>query len=133
MAARSDNSVTEETVVIYWSEADGYWIAHGVHTDQVGVGERPVDALSDFMVALREIWQLAAEDESVAVFREAPTEIQRKAHNAEKLPGEIFEIAHKMATGGWPDDWEPPTPTRSKKHRFRADVGSDFINNSCCV
>jgi hypothetical protein len=36
-----------ETVVIFHSKEDQCWIAHGLHTDQIGTGESMLKALED--------------------------------------------------------------------------------------
>ena len=46
----------------------------------------------------------AQDDPTIAVLRDAPAVIQKLARKAHKLPGELFEIAHKKATGHWPKD-----------------------------
>jgi hypothetical protein len=63
-----------EEAVIYFSEEDQCWIAHGLHADQIGTGERIVDALADFIKAVDQILDEAAKDESLAYLREAPAD-----------------------------------------------------------
>jgi hypothetical protein len=92
-----------DTAIIFYSEEDGCWVAHGLHTDQVGTGNKLVAALADLMQAIQAVCDLALADESIAFLREAPPEIQRIAASAKPLPKELSEIAHKMAYGDWPD------------------------------
>jgi hypothetical protein len=111
----------KETTVIYFSEEDDCWIAHGIHTDQIGTGSRIVDALADFLKAIEQICEEAAKDPTLAYLREAPPEIKEKYRTANKLPGEIYEVAYKMVHGHWPKDWNPPEP-RDGKETFKAKV-----------
>jgi hypothetical protein len=112
------HSTFTDTAVIY--RAEGRWIAHGLHTDQIGVGDRIVDALADYFVAVDQVLELAREDETIAYRCEAPPDIQMMLSESEPLPAEIYEVAHKIARGVWPKEWDPPQPKRTAK-RFRAD------------
>ena len=105
-----------DTVVIYYSREDRCWVAHSLRTDQIGTGNRIVDALADVMRAVDQVCALAASDSSIAYLREAPAEIRKLARRAKKLPGEIHEIAHRMARGSWPRDIRVDvTPTRQSE------------------
>jgi hypothetical protein len=92
----------DDDVVIYRSAEDGGWVAHSLRTDQIGAGDRIVDALAELIRAVHGLLHLAEEDETIAYLREAPAEVQDLAADANVLPLEIFEVAHKMATGTWP-------------------------------
>ena len=98
-----------ETVVIYHSEADAGWVAHGLRTDQIGIADTPVDALAQLLRLLEVLCEEAAKDSTLAYLREAPQEIQQLAEQSEILPGEIFEVAHWKAHGRWPETWQVPT------------------------
>jgi hypothetical protein len=119
----------DEEAVIYFSEEDQCWIAHGLHTDQIGTGQRIVDALADFIKAVDQILDEAAKDESLAYLREAPREIRKIYKTAQALPGEIYEVAHKMVHGRWPSDWNPPEPRLHLDHKraFKAVVTEPAI------
>jgi|WetSurMetagenome_2_1015567.scaffolds.fasta_scaffold12491_7 hypothetical protein len=93
-----------ETFVIYQSEEDKRWIAHGLRTDQMGYGDCMVDALVDYMKAIDQILRVAVEEKDIQILREAPPEVQARAKTAQRLPREIFEIAHKRVRGEWPAD-----------------------------
>lgn len=121
--SRKKDHKSRDTAVIY--EQEGYWVAHSLRTDQVGVGDRIVDALADLIIATHQVCDLAAEDDTIACFREAPAKIQRMAAQAKPLPGEIYEVAHKMATGEWPEGWEPPTPTKDGRKKYRTEVSKE--------
>jgi len=101
-----------DTCIIYRSVEDGCWIAHGLHTDQIGTGDCVVDALVDFMKTLDQIARVAATEKDVELYRPAPPEIQARAKNAKKLPAEICEIAHKTLYGKWPNGWHFTPPSR---------------------
>jgi hypothetical protein len=106
MANKPKALAVEEEAVIYFSDEDGCWIAHGLRTDQIGTGERVVDALADLIRAVDEVAQLAAEDESIAVLRSAPDQVLSLAASAQLLPLEVFDVAYKMVHGTWPDNIE---------------------------
>jgi hypothetical protein len=93
-----------DTIVLYHSRTDRCWVAHGLHTDQIGTGQSIVDALTDAIRAIHQVAELAAADHSIAYRREAPAHVQRKARQAKKLPKEIYEIAYKRVHGDWPSD-----------------------------
>ncbi|MGB2823246.1 MAG: hypothetical protein WBF17_19840 [Phycisphaerae bacterium] len=120
MSKRLRGKKAHDACVIYYSRGDGCWIAHGLHTDQIGTGDCVVHALADLMIALQELADLAAEDPSIAMLREAPPAIQRKARSAQPLPRELYEIAHKMVHGQWPDIEVKIAPKRQQ--RFRAEL-----------
>jgi hypothetical protein len=111
----------DESAVIYFSHEDNCWIAHGLHTDQIGTGVRIVDALADFLKAVEQICEEGEKDRTLAVLREAPPEIKARYKAANKLPGEIYEVAHKMVHGQWPNNWSPPEPLEGKE-AFKAKV-----------
>ena len=115
-----------EEVVIYYSEEDSGWIAHGLRTDQIGTGDRIVDALADLMKAVHQICAEAAKDKTLAYLRAAPQEIQDIARRAIPLPGEIYEIAYKKVHGQWPEDWvvTPETGDQPFKAELREAVPS---------
>lgn len=112
--------VRDDSVVIYWSEDDGRWIAHSLKTDQVGTGDRIVDALADVLNAVKSVCEEAEKDPTLAVLRDAPHDIRERAARAKKLPREIYEVAHKMVHGTWPEDWNPPEPV--KPETFTAQI-----------
>jgi len=94
----------KDRCVIYESAADKCWIAHSLGTDQIGTGDCVLDALVDLMRAIHTLLEIAAEEDGITIFREAPAAIRQKTEDAQPLPGEIYEIAHKMVTGDWPSD-----------------------------
>jgi hypothetical protein len=120
MAREPRNS--KETLVIYYSKEDRCWIAHSLKTDQIGTGDRIVDALADVLKAIHVIRDEALKDSSLAVYRDAPPEIQKMAKKAKQLPGEIFEVAHKMVHGDWPEDWNPPEPKEENDQPFKTEI-----------
>ena len=113
-----------DTLIIYFSKEDECWIAHSLRTDQIGTGERIVDALTDAIKAVHAVCKAAAEDETIAYLREAPEDVQTRAKNATQLPIEIYEIAHKKATGEWPEEVNveiEPSRGRAKAFAIRMD------------
>jgi hypothetical protein len=111
-----------DSIVIYPSEEDKCWIAHSLKTDQIGTGERIVDALADVLKAIHAIQEEALKDGTLAVYRNAPPEIQQLFRKAKDLPREIFEVAHKMVHGKWPEDWSKPEPKSQRRAAFKTDI-----------
>jgi hypothetical protein len=73
----------------------------------VGVGVDMGRALADLIKGVDQLIKLARVDESLAVFREAPENIKDLARNGKCLPQEIYEVAHRIARGTWPEDIDP--------------------------
>jgi NTP pyrophosphatase (non-canonical NTP hydrolase) len=120
MTAKKQNHFDE--VVIYWSKDDHCWIAHTIQTDQIGTGDRIVDALADVLKAVASIIEEAERDCTLAIYRDAPDEIKDIAKTAKRLPHEIYEVAHKMVHGDWPKDWNPPEPRDDGNRAFKAEL-----------
>jgi len=99
-----DTTSSDYWAVIYYDTEDECWVAHSLDTDQVGTGGRIVDALADLIRAVQALFELAKQDNSIALFRKAPPEIVAKIKKAKKLPGEVYEVAHRMVHGKWPSD-----------------------------
>jgi len=64
-------------------------------------------ALADLIRGVDQLLEIAGEDGTVAYLREAPKEIQQMLGNGKPLPKEIYEVAHKLARGEWPQDIDP--------------------------
>lgn len=97
----------KDVYVIYWSRPDDCWTAHSLRTDQIGIGDCVVEALSGLIRAVDHIVHFAERDDTLAVFREAPSAVRKKAENAQKLPEEVYEIAYKRVHGDWPKRFKP--------------------------
>lgn len=109
-----------DSVVIYWSAEDKCYTAHSLRTDQIGLGPRIVDALAEVMRAVAYAKEVADGDSRVSLLHEAPKDIQQLAKKAKPLPLEIYDIAHKMVTGEWPDYIS--TPDVKSAQPLRADL-----------
>ena len=94
--------------VIYASTEDRCWLAHGLYTDQIGTGEDLADALRDYIVAVEQVMEAVAADETINPFRRAPVDVFKLFENAVDIPREIYEIAHRRATGDWPEEFNCP-------------------------
>ena len=97
----------KDTLVIYQSEEDQCWVAHSLRTDQIGTGDRIVDAIADVLQAIDQLCKLVRDDSSIQLYREAPANILKIAEQAKTLPAEIYEIAHRKVHGTWPDYVKP--------------------------
>lgn len=89
--------------LIWDSNEDGCWIAHSLHTDQIGTGDCVLEALADMMKAVNQTYELYQQEPDIAFLREAPSKVSRLADRAAPVPKEIYEIAHKMVNGDWPN------------------------------
>ena len=78
--------------------------------------------MADLIRAMHALAKLAAKDNSVAYLREAPAEVQAIAKRSTPLPREIFEVAHKMATGKWPAEFELDFRPKDARASFRAEL-----------
>ena len=99
--------------VIYESAEDKCWIAHGLRSDQIGMGDCIVEALVAYMRAIEHALRAAAEGKDVTLRRLAPPEIRALARTARLLPREVFEIAYKRLKGRWPEDLSVSAPPGS--------------------
>ena len=117
-----------DKLVVYWADDDAVWVGHSLRTDQIGVGDSPVEALADAIKAVLQVKELADEDETIALFRDAPADIQRMAEEAQPLPKELYEVAHWMATGRWPEHWRGPVPDRpARSIRYSVEADADEL------
>lgn len=116
MARKLSNNIKPlmETCLIYESRKDKCWIAHSLRTDQIGIGNGVVEALADLLIAVDQLLELAEEEDNIEIFRPAPAAIQNKARTAQRLPKEIYEIAHRKARGDWPLGIEVTVPKRGR-------------------
>lgn len=120
MAKTKAESLADECV-IYWSPSDDCWIAHSLHTDQIGMGDNILDALTDMLRAVRQVISLASHDASIEIRREAPARIHKLVQNAATLPKPVYEIALEMAEGHWPK-YMKPTFGVTVRRRFATDL-----------
>ncbi len=109
-----------DEIVIYHSRKDRCWIAHSLRTDQIGTGGRIVDALADAIRAVQQVVAEAVKDPTLVVLRDAPTSVQKYRSKSQKLPREIYEIAHKMVHGEWPADLDLSVEPKRESQRFTA-------------
>lgn len=114
------NSKSKYNCLIYYSPEDERWIAHSLHTDQIGTGECVTEALADLIQGLVNLFALAAEHPDIEIFREAPQNIKQMIRSAKPLPGEIFDIAYHRVHGDWPKDFA--VSSTSIKHKFKTEV-----------
>jgi hypothetical protein len=104
MGQTTNTAPFKDECLIHYSAQDGSWIAHGLHTDQVGFGDCVVDAIVDLMVRLRNLSELA-QKEKVQIFIEAPEEIQRLCEGAKPLPDCIAQIARERFYHQLSSEW----------------------------
>jgi hypothetical protein len=108
----------QDECLLYYSDEDRCWIAHSLRSDQVGTGPDVVQALADLIKAIDQILALARREGDIEILREAPSEIKEKMKSANHLPNELYEIAHKIARGTWPEGFKVEAqPTETERYR----------------
>jgi hypothetical protein len=121
---RANPKSFQETLVIFHSKEDRCWIAHGLHTDQIGTGDSVLDALTDAIRGIDAVLLIAHDDPTIAYLREAPKEIQKLAKKAKPLPREIYEIAHRKVRGQWPSEI-PVDISPDSSEAFTAEISEE--------
>lgn len=91
-----------DTYVIYFSKDDKCWIAHSLRIDEFGTGDSIITALMDGMKAVDQCIELVKQNPKIELFSDAPQEIWDMARTSDKLPKEMYDIAHKKLYGQWP-------------------------------
>jgi len=104
--------------VIYYSRKDKCWVAHSLDLDQIGTGDCVLDALVGLLRAVDHVYHYAQKDPSLCVYRDAPDSVWDMFKTAQQLPGEIFEIAHKIVHHTWPEDIHADFDTK-KNQKFK--------------
>lgn len=100
------NQLGTDEFVIYYSVSDKCWIAHSLRTDQIGTGISILPSLVDLLLALDTLAGFAGDNSAINLFRNAPSEVKKKAKAGQNLPHELYEIAYKKAFGKWPEDFK---------------------------
>jgi hypothetical protein len=90
----------KDEIVVYHSEEDGCWFAHSLRADQIGAGDRIVDALADLIRGIVSLLDMAREDATIGLKREAPPEVKAIAAKSTALPLEILEVDLARAVFG---------------------------------
>lgn len=70
--------VIKDEFIIYKSEEEDCFIAHGLHTDQIGIGNTAGEAYRDFIECLKAILRFCAINPDVHLYREAPEKYKKK-------------------------------------------------------
>jgi len=122
MAVAKRNGRSNYNCLIYYSPEDEHWIAHSLHTDQLGTGECVTEALADLIKGLENLFALATEQPDIEIFREAPEDIKRMIRYAKPLPGEIFDIAYHRVHGNWPKDFAVSSTSLHRKFKVEVAV-----------
>jgi len=108
----------EHKCLVYYSLSNEFWVAHGLHVDQIGTGISMLSALVDFLVGVENLKDLANKREDIAFWREAPKKIKDRAKKAIKLPLELYSMAHKKVIGQWPKEVKLVTRVNKKKKDY---------------
>jgi len=90
--------------IVYYSRKDRTWIAHSLHTDQIGTGDSLLSALTDLLRGVQNLVTLAETNKDIALWREAPKKIKDRAKKARTMPQELYSVAYKRLIGKWPDE-----------------------------
>jgi hypothetical protein len=99
---RAKYIVAGDECLVYHSKGDNCWLAHSLHTDQIGTGKDIIGALVELLESVRTLLILSKKRTDIRVQREAPAAVQKRAQKAILLPNELLEIACKRALGEWP-------------------------------
>lgn len=102
--------------LIYYSHDDNCWVAHSLRTDQVGLGDGVVDALVDLMTGTGNLLAMAKSDPSIAIFRDAPEDIQKRAAQASPLSQAIIQIAYERYTNRLPKEYKVDIEIPKSEH-----------------
>lgn len=105
MTETGQEKAFKDEFVIYYSKEDASWIAHSLHTDQIGLGDCVVDAIVDLMVCLHNLCELAKKQRDIQRYVEAPEDIQKLRQNARSLPDCIAQIAVERFYHQFPSEW----------------------------
>lgn len=105
MNGQNGASSFKDEFVVYYSKEDNSWIAHSLRTDQLGFGDCVVDALSDLLVGLHNLIDLAKKGQPIIILNEAPPEIQLIRQTAKILPDCIAQIAIERYYHQLPSEW----------------------------
>lgn len=116
-----DPSLKDECVV-YFSGREGYWIAHSLHTDQIGVGRCALDALVELMIAVDDLLELAKTHDEIRIHRDAPDDVISRAKRAIHMPEELYMIAYKRARGKWPKEFKVVLPELNKHRAVKTEL-----------
>lgn len=90
------NTITssfKDEFLVYYSVQDKSWIAHSLHTDQLGYGDCVVNAIVDLLIGTKNLLKLKRKDPEIEVFCEAPEEILNRRKKAKLLPPVLWEVA----------------------------------------
>jgi len=89
------NNITPfmDKCLIYYSEQDKSWVAHSLHTDQLGYGDCVVNAIVDLLIGTKNLLELKRKDTEIEVFCQAPKEIFESCEKAIPLPDVLWEVA----------------------------------------
>jgi len=90
--------------LLYYSRSDSCWIAHSLHTDQIGIGTDVITALSKLIEVISSLIIFSKTHQDTVIHREAPIAIQKRIEKAVPLPNELCEIAYKRTLGEWPKE-----------------------------
>jgi hypothetical protein len=100
-------SPLKDEFVVYYSQEDNSWVAHSLHTDQIGLGgDSVVDAIVDLLVGLHNLFEFikySKEYFNIAV--EAPPEIFLIREKAKLLPDSVYQLVIEKLFHRIPSSW----------------------------
>ena len=89
-----------DTWILYPSTSKrGYWIAHSVNTDQIGMGASVLNAYLELHKAMDILLAEAKKHKMADIIHPAPQEILDKLAHARPLPKKIVDIATMKLRG----------------------------------
>ena len=116
----AERNLAIHNCLIYYSKTENLWIAHGLRTDQIGVGDCVLDAYVDYLHGMIDLVDLSKEVDHIEIFRTPPKKILKKAEKAQLLPRELYDVAYKRVHGDWPQDLKVTTKP-SRHHSLKVE------------
>ena len=109
--------MTYDEFVIYKAPDDeGKFIAHSIRSDQIGMGDTPVDATCELIYALRGLMEELEKhpERSDEIGRKAPKNIQDLYFKAKKLPEDIWNAIKERVCAPYTKKKSPKTIDESE-------------------
>lgn len=97
----------KDEFVVYYSQEDNSWIAHSLHTDQIGLGgDSVVDAIVNLITGLHNLFEFAKNStEHFTLSVDAPPNIFLIAEKAKLLPASVYQLVMEKLFNRIPSSW----------------------------
>jgi hypothetical protein len=107
MNGQTGVSPFKDEFVVYYSQEDNSWIAHSLHTDQIGLGgDSIVDAIVNLITGLHNLLEFAKNStEHFTLSVDAPPNIFLLAEKAKLLPPSVYQLVMGKLFNRIPSSW----------------------------